>query len=180
VRKSSICRLEANQGTGELNEGEMIFGGAFPPDSQPAKVVVPAVGSFDDPAPGLLTSNGADEGGLSAAPNVRPDAAIASFAFGLLVVVPFVQADVLRTSGSSRCTQRNRVQRLADHVHVVDVCPRERHGQRDALAVGQDVAFCAQFCAIGRIGAGEVPPFGALTLALSSDAQSHSIPTLSS
>lgn len=180
MRKSSICGLEANQGTGELNEGEMILGGAFPPDPQPAKVVVPAVGSFDNPAPGLLASNGAGEGGLSATPNVRPDAAIASLAFGLLVVVPFVQAEVLRSSSPPRCTQRNRVERLSDHVHVVDVCPRERHRQRDALTVGQDMAFCAEFCAIGGIGAGEVPPFGALTLALSSDAQSHSMPTLSS
>ena len=28
---SSICGLEANQRTGELNEGEMIFGGTLPP-----------------------------------------------------------------------------------------------------------------------------------------------------
>jgi hypothetical protein len=180
VRKSSICRLEANQGTGELNEGEMIFGGTLPPDPQPAKVVVPAVGSFDNPAPGLLASNGAGEGRLSATPNVWPDAAIASLAFGLLVVVTFVQAEVLRTPSPSGCTQRNRVERFADHVHVVDVCPRERHRQRDTLAVGQDMAFCAEFCTIGRIGAREVPPFGALTLALSSDAQSQSMPTLSS
>ena len=180
MRKSSICGLEANQGTGELNEGEMIFGGTLPPDPQRAKVVVPAVGSFDDPAPRLLASNGTGEGGLSPTPNVRPDATIARLAFGLLVVVPFVQAEVLWTSGPSRRTQRNRVERPADHMHVVDVGPGERHRQRDALAVGQDVAFCAEFCAIGRIGAREVPPFGALTLALSSDAQSHSMPTLSS
>lgn len=177
---SSIGGLKANQRTSELNEGEVIVGGTLPPDPQRAKVVVPAVGSFDHPAPGLLASNGAGEGGLSATPNVRPDAAIASLAFGLLVVVPLVQAEILRTPGPSRRTQRNRVERLADHVHVVDVRPRERHRQRDALAIGQDMAFCAQFCAIGRIGAREVPPFGALTLALSSDAQSHSRPTLSS
>ena len=178
--KSSICSLEANQRTGELNEGEIIFGGTLPPDPQPAKVVVPAIGSFNNPAPRLLAADGAGEGGLSPTPNMRPDAASASLAFGLVVVVPFVQAEVLGTSGPSRRSQWNRVERPADHMHVVDVGPRERHRQRDALAVGQDVAFCAEFCAIGRIGASEVPPFGALTLALSSDAQSHSMPTLSS
>jgi hypothetical protein len=158
----------------------MIFGGTLPPDPQCAKVVVPAIGSFNDPAPRLLAADRAGEGGLSPTPNVWPDATIARLAFRLLVVVPFVQAGVLRTSGPSRRTQRNRVERPTDHVHVVDVGSRERHRERDALAVGQDVAFCAEFCAIGRIGAGEVPPFGALTLALSSDAQSHSMPTLSS
>jgi hypothetical protein len=180
VRNSSICRLEANQGTGELNEGEMMVGTPLPPDPQPATVVVPAVGSFDDPSPGLLATDGAGEGGLSATPNVRLDATIASLAFGLLVVVPFVQAEILRTSSPSWRTQRNGIERRAHHVHVVDVGPGECHRQRDALALGQDMAFCAEFCAIGRIGAGEVPPFGALTLALSSDAQSHSMPTLSS
>ena len=158
----------------------MIFRGALPPDPQRAKVVVPAVGSFDDPPPRLLASNRARESRLSPAPNVRLDAASASLAFGLLVVVPFVQAEVIRTSGPSRRTQGNRVERPADHVHVVDVGPGERHRQRDALTVSQDMAFCAEFCTIGRIGAGEVPPFGALTLALSSDAQSHWMPTLSS
>lgn len=158
----------------------MIFGGTFPPDPQPAKVVVPAIGSFNDPTPRLLAADGTGESGLSPTPNMRPDAAGASLAFGLVVVVPFVQAEVLRTSGSSGRTQWNRVERSADHVHVVDVGAGERHRQRDALAVGQNVAFGAEFCAIGRIGAREVPPFGALTLALSSDAQSHSMPTLSS
>ena len=177
---SSIGSLEANQGTGELNEGEMIFAGTLPSDPQRTKVVVPAIGSFNDPAPRLLAADRPGEGGLSPAPNVRPDAASASLAFGLVVVVPLVQAEVLRASGPSRRTQWNRVERLADHVHVVDVGPGERHRQRDALAVRQDMAFGAEFCAIGRIGAREVPPFGALTLALSSDAQSHSMPTLSS
>lgn len=158
----------------------MIFGGALPPDPQSAKVVMPAVGSFNDPAPRLLAADGASEGGLSPTPNMRPDPASASLAFGLVIVVPFVEAEVLRAAGPSRRTQWNCVERPADHVHVVDVGSRERHRQRDALAVGQDVAFGAEFCAIGRIGAGKVPPFGALTLALSSDAQSHSMPTLPS
>ena len=149
MSNSSICGLEANRRTGELNEGEMIFGGTLPPDQQPAKVVVPAISSFNDPAPRLLAADGAGEGGLSPTPNMRPDAASASLAFGLVVVVPFVQTEVLRTAGPSRRTQWNRVERPADHVHVVDVGPRERHRQRDALPVGQDVAFCAEFCAIG-------------------------------
>ena len=178
--QTSICSLEADQGASELNEGEIMVDTPLPSDTQAAKVVVPAVGSFDDPSPRLLAADGAGEGGLSPTPNVLLDATIASLTFGLLVVVPFVQAEILRTSSPSWRTQRNGIKRRAHHVHVVDVGPGERHRQRDALALGQDMAFCAEFCAIGRIGAGEVPPFGALTLALSSDAQSHSMPTLSS
>ena len=180
MRKSSICRLVADEGTGELNEGEMVFGCALPPDPQASKVVVPTIGSFDDPSPGLLAPNRTCEGGFSATPDVGLDAAITSFTFWLLVIVPFIQAEVLRTSRASRRPEWNRIERLADHVHVVDVGAGERHRQRDALSVCQNMAFCAEFCAIGRIGPGVVPPFGALTLALSSDAQSHSMPTLSS
>lgn len=141
---------------------------------------MPAVGSLDDPTSGLLAPNRPGERGLSATPDVRPDPAITSLAFWLLVVVPLVQAQVLRTSGASRRPEWNRVERPSDHVHIVDVGTSQRHRQRDTLAVGQNVTFCAEFCSIGRIGPGEVPPFGALTLALSSDAQSHSMPTLSS
>ena len=86
----------------------------------------------------------------------------------------------MRPTPASTREERNRVERFADHVHVVHVGAGQRDGKRDALPVGQDVPFGAEFCAIGRAGAREVPPFGAFTLALSIDAQSHSMPTLSS
>jgi hypothetical protein len=66
------------------------------------------------------------------------------------------------------------IERLATHVFVVNIGAGESHSQRDALAIGQDMPFGAELGAIGGVGACEVPPFGALMLALSSEVQSHS------
>jgi hypothetical protein len=139
---------------------------------------VPAVGPFDNPASWLFSADWANEGGLAAPPNVRPDAAGPSFLFGLLVVVTFVEADVLRPARPSGTTNGHRVEGLSDHMHVVDVGARESNGEGDSLAVYEDVALGSKLGAIGRIGPCEVPPFGDFTLALSRDAQSHSMPTL--
>ena len=66
------------------------------------------------------------------------------------------------------------IERLATHVFVVNIGAGESHSQRDALAIGQDMPCGAELGAIGGVGACEVPPFGALMLALSSEVQSHS------
>lgn len=158
----------------------MTIGSSFPSDAEPAKVVVPTVGTLDDPAPSFFSANGAGEGGLAAASDVWLDPTSTRFSLGFGVVVSFVETDVLGTPAPTWTKEGNRVQGLAHHVHVVDVGTGERDRQRDTLAVGQNVTFCAEFSTIGWIGAGEVPPFGAFTLALSNDAQSHSMPTFSS
>ena len=152
----------------------------LPADAQSAEVVVPAVGALNNPAARLLAADWTRESRLAPAADVGPDPASPRLLFWLGVVVPLVEADVLGTARPSRCPERNRVEGLADHVLVVDVGPGERHRQRDSLAVGQYMAFCAEFCTIGRIGPGELPPLGALTLALSSEAQSQSRPTFRS
>ena len=51
----------------------------------------------------------------------------------------------------------------------MDVGASDFCGQRNAPSVGQNVAFDATFRAVGRVGAREVPPFGAFTMALASD-----------
>ena len=66
------------------------------------------------------------------------------------------------------------IERLATHVFVVNIGAGESHSQRDALAIGQDMPFGAELGAIGGVGACEVPPFGALMLALSSAMASRS------
>lgn len=109
-----------------------------------------------------------------------PDTARASLQLRLLVIVALVEADILRPSWPSRAANIHGVEGLADHVHVMHVGAGESNGERDSLSVYEDVAFGAEFGAIGRIGPSEVPPFGALTLALSRDVQSHSMPTFPS
>jgi len=141
---------------------------------------VPAIGAFHDPPPWLFPANRSSEGGFAASSNVRFDATGASLLLGFLVVVALVETDVLGTPRSTRSADIHGVQGLTHHVHVVDVGAGQCDGQRNALTIYEDVALGAELCAIGRIGSRELPPLGAFTLALSRDAQSHSMPTLSS
>jgi hypothetical protein len=141
---------------------------------------VPAVRALDDPPSRFFPANGSSQCGFAASPNVRLDAAHASFLLWLLVVVAFVEADVLGTPRPARRADVHGVQGLAHHVHVMDVGAGQSDGQRNALTIYENVTLGAELCAIGRVGPGELPPFGAFTLALSRDAQSHSIPTLPS
>jgi hypothetical protein len=141
---------------------------------------MPAIGPLNDPAPGLFSTDGTGEGGFASAANVGLDASSTGLLLRLLVVISLVEADILGPPGPTGRTHGHGIQCLADHVLVVHVGACKRNGQRYAGAVGQDVALGAEFSPIGRIGAGEVPPFGALTLALSSDVHSQSMPTLPS
>lgn len=163
----------------QVNEGAVVQGFAFPSDAKRAEVVVPAVGSLDDP-PARLSSHAPDEWLLASPSNVWDDASIADFAFGVGVVEAFVQAEVRGPTRPARCPKYDGVQRRAGHPLVVDIRCGDLDGDGNAASVGQDVAFGAEFCAIGRIGARVVPPFGAFTLALSSEHHFRSTPTRSS
>ena len=153
---------------------------SFPPNSQRAEVVVPAVCSLDDPAAGLFATDGAGERAFSSTANVWCNVTLPGLTLGLLIVVPFVEADVVWSPSTIAPTENDGVERLADHVLVVDVGPRQRDAERDPISVGQDVALGTELCAIRRVGSGEFPPFGAFTEALSRDAHAQSMPTCSS
>lgn len=162
-----------------MKEREVIGTFALVPDDQASEQVVPAVGPFDHPAARLAT-DAADERLFASPPDVWDDAPIANLAFGVRVVEALVQAEVGRPTRPAGRAKHDGVERRAGHPLVVDVRSGDLDGDRDAVRVGQDVAFCAEFCAIGRIGARVVPPFGAFTLALSSEHHFKSTPTRSS
>jgi hypothetical protein len=148
---------------------------SLPTDTQRAEVIVPAVGSLDDPA-ARPSSDAAHERLLTSSTNVRDDSSLSRFRLGISVVVPFVEAQMLGPTRASWPVDEDCVQGRAHHPLVVNVRAGQRHGQRDAAPISQNVAFAAQLRAIGRVGTRELPPFGALTMALSREAQSQSIP----
>jgi hypothetical protein len=159
----------------EMNEGAVVQGFAFPADAKRAEVVVPAVRPLDNPST-RPTADTADQRLLAAAANVWNDATCSGFVLRIGVVVPLVEAQVHRPAGTSRCTDEDGVERGAHHPFVVHVRSRQGDGERNASAVCQNVAFAAEFCAIGRIRAGELPPLGAFTVALSREVHTQSIP----
>lgn len=162
-----------------MNQGQVVVAPALPADAQAAKVVVPAIGALDYPAT-RSTANAAQQRWLAATANVWANAAATYFALGVRVVVALVEAQVAWPARSARCTQWNRVERRAGQPLVVDVGAGERHADGHATLIGQDVTLGAELAPIGRIGAGMIPPLGAFTEALSSEAQSHAIPRSSS
>jgi hypothetical protein len=63
----------------------------------------------------------------------------------------------------------------------VPVGARERSSQRNAVGVGEVMAFGAQFPAVCGVFSGQIPPLtGAETVALSSDWKRQSMPWRSS
>lgn len=170
---------EGDEGAGQVEEAVVVGANPLPAHEQTAEAVVPGVGALHDPA-SRLPLNAAQEWLLPAPADVRGDPAGPDGRLGVLVVVPLVEAEVLGAARAARSTSDHRVERLPDEPLVVHVGAGDLGGQRNASTVGQDVAFDATFRPIRGIRAGEVPPFGAFTMALSSEDHFHWIPRLRS
>jgi len=170
--------LNDHDRTRQVDERAVALSLPLPANSQAAEVVVPTVGALDHPT-ARFAAHAANERWFAPAANVRSHAALACLVLAILVVVALVEADVLWSARSTRGSDRDCIKRGAYHPLVVDVRAGQRDGEGDPAPVGQNVAFCAEFSAIGRIGARELPPFGAFTEALSSDAHSKSSPHFS-
>jgi len=170
---------EGDERTGEVKESKVVGANSLPAHEQAPKAVVPSIGSLHDPA-ARLALDASEQGLLAAAPDVRRDPARSNCCLSVLVVVPLVEAEVLRAAGAARRANHDCVERLADQPLVVDVGAGDLGSQRDSPAVGQDVPFDAAFRAIRGIRTREVPPFGAFTRALSSEDHFHWIPRLPS
>src|SRR5262249_4066852 len=149
-------------------------------NSQPAEVVVPAIGAFNDPPSRFLSANGPGQRGLPPTSYVGRDVPFACFPLRLCVVVSLIEADVVGSATTTSLGNHDSIERLASHGHVMDVGTGQRHAERDAVSVGEHMALGTEFRTIGRIGPGEFPPFGAFTDALSRDAHAQSMPLTSS
>ena len=152
---------------------------SFPSNQQSAEAVVPCVGALHYPAPGLAV-HAAKQGLLAAPSDVRRDPARTHGGLCVSVVVPLVQAEMLRSSRPARCPQNHSIKDPGDEPLVVNVRAGDLGGQRDASAVRQDVTLDAALRAIRGVRAREVPPFGAFTMAVSSEDHFHWIPRLRS
>jgi hypothetical protein len=84
-------------------------------------------------------------------------ASFASLRLGLAIVVPLVEAQVVRSTDTTSSAKRDGVKRCPDHPLVVDVGGRDGHGHRHTARVGQNVALDPAFGAIGRVGTRMVP-----------------------
>lgn len=111
---------------------------------------------------------------------MRLDATSTDFALRVAPVVGLVKTEILRTPRSSRRPNGNGVERGFHAPFVVSVRAGQGDGDRYAASVGENVALGAKLRAISRIGSCKAPPLGAFTVALSREAQAHSMPRSSS
>lgn len=167
--------LERDEAARELEHRQVVGGDSLPADEQSAKAVVPAIRPLDDPA-SRPAAHTADQRLFPSSADMRNDPAATNRGFRVSVVVPFVQTQVLGTPRTTRRLQDNSVEHLGHQPLVVDVGSRHDYGQRNAAAVCEDVTLHAELRAVRRVRPRVAPPFGALAMALSSEAKSHLIP----
>jgi hypothetical protein len=163
-----------------VEHGEVGVGAFLPAGEDAAEAVEPGVGAFDDPAAGA-------EAGLAlerlrffaAAADVGGERELVAELAYLVVVVAAVEAQPLRPLARWLwALDRDRLDRLAGELEVVQVGARRRDPERDALALGEERSL-RPFLALS-VGLGPVssPPNGALPSAPSIASHSHSIPCL--
>ena len=152
-------------------------------DLQSAEQVVPAVGTFHDPAPSFesriplaflfFLSPRFDVSDISPTCGRTPQRR---------VVVALVAAQVLPRFVLRRWSRdHDGIQGRTEVVHVVAVGAGERDRQGDAVRVREDMPLGAQFAAIRGVFSRLVPPFtGAETVAESRDWKRQSTPWRSS
>lgn len=180
----SSCRASpADDGIGEFDESKVVLCMNFIANLQPTKQVVPTVRSLHHPPPSLEARILFQFLGFLAA---RFNMGDVSTSFRrptqFRIVIAFIATKMLARLGLGRRPRDdNRIQRGAELLHVMPVGARERHRQRDALGVREQVPLGAQFAPIGGVFAGLIPPLtGAETVALSSDWKRQSMPWRSS
>jgi hypothetical protein len=123
-----------------MDEGQIVARLPLVADEQATVSIVPAVGALHDPS-SWFAASAAHQGLFTAPADVRRHVAIPDLLLGVRVVVPLVEAEVVRTTWASRASMNDSVECGAGHPLVVNVGGGQLDADRDAAAVGQDVAF---------------------------------------
>lgn len=140
------------------------------------------MGALDDPAARPVAGLALELLGLLAAgADVRGEAELLGELVDLGVVVALVQAEPLwLLRGRLGPLDRDRLDRGAGELEVVQVRTRRRDPERDALTLGEEAPFRPLLALSVGFGPVSAPPSGALPSAPSIASQSHSIPCVSS
>lgn len=157
---------------------EVGVGAFLPAGEDAAEAIEPGVRAFDDPAAGA-------EAGLlfdrlrffTTAAYVRGERELGGKLAHLVVVVAAVEAEILRPlPGRLGPLDRDRLERGAAELEVVQVRARWRDRERDALTLGEERSFRPFLARSVGFGPVSSPPSGALPSAPSIASHSHSIP----
>jgi hypothetical protein len=159
---------------------EVGVGAFLPAGEDAAEAVEPGVGAFDDPAAGTEAGLASDRlRFLAAAADVRGERELLAELAHLVVVVAAIEVQPLRPLACGLgALDRDRLERGAAELEVVQVCARRRDPERDTLALGEERSFRPLLALSVGLGPVSSPPKGALPSAPSIANHSHSIPCL--
>jgi hypothetical protein len=176
---SPVGGAPGDEAAGEVEHGEVGVGAFLPADEDATEAVQPGVGALDDPAAGTEARLALDRLRLvAAAADVRGERELRREFAHLVVVVAAVEAQSLRPLPCRlRALDRDRLDRGAAELEVVQVRARRRDPERDALTLGEERSFRPFFALSVGFGPVSSPPSGALPSAPSIANHSHSIPT---
>lgn len=148
--------------------------GALVADQQLVKAAEPSQRAFNHPAMSTEPLARVD----TAPGDARSDVTGAQRAAAAPMIVGFVGVQfcgtTLRTASAAVSDRRDRVDQGLEDAAVVAVGAREFERKRDALGVGEKMAFGARTRTVGGIGAGKLAPFLAGTEAESMHARDQS------
>lgn len=155
-----------------MEESQIVLSPPLPADEEGPEPIVPTRRPLHDPA-ARSPAHTAEQRRLASAPNVRLDAAGPHGRLGIGIVVPVVEAEVTRSTWATWGPEDDGIEDSAYLPRVVAVRRGDRGGQRDAPAVGQEMALDPAFGAVRGVRPRLGPPLGAFTMAVSSEAQRH-------
>src|SRR5205085_4400362 len=175
-----MIAAEPEQGTGELEQAEIVRGLLLPPDQDPAALVEPRDRALDYPAPSRMALR--PRGALVADErDVGLVAVVDAGAPAVVVVVALVQAQVLLVAVVRlRPLQDHGPDRLVQQPGIRHVRPGDGRRQRAPVLLHQQALLHAGLRAVGGVGADQVPPLRALPRAQSAACHSQSQPPRSS
>jgi hypothetical protein len=136
----------------------------FEANAQLAEGGDPGVGSLDDPAMTAQAIIAFDA--FSRDPHL--DATTPQMRSAALVVIALVGMKPIRPAARLADAPWHRwqsIDQVFEDDRIVPVCSGHAKHHRDAVAIRDDVAFAAEFAAVGRVGTCELAPRGLATLA---------------
>ena len=164
---------EADEGAAEVEEGLMEVVAALIAPGEAAEVVQPGDGAFHHPAVATEAVGALDAFAGDAGDDVAAAQGVA--AVGVVVALVRVQlGGACSPPPVGLLDGRDRVDQCGEDGVVGAVGAREAAGEREALAVDDEVVLRAGFGAVGRVRAGRLAPPLARTLALSTLARDQS------
>lgn len=140
---------------------------------------MPTVGAFYHPTSRSVGSS-TSQGWLATPTNMWSHTALSNSSNDVLVIVTLIETQVARAPRATWCPKYDMVECRTHHPLVVEICARNQRSQWHPTSIGQNMSFDASFGSVGWIRASEVPPLGALTIAVSSEAHANSTPQSSS